>query len=75
MVVMFVDLKAAFDTTDKAILLEIMEKSGIREGLIRRIEEVLRKTRCRMKVQREVEGKVLDSEGGEAGVPVKPPAI
>lgn len=52
--VMFVDLKAVFNTMDRAILIETMRRRDIREELIERIEEVLSETRCRMRMQGEV---------------------
>jgi len=36
MVAMFVDLKAAFDSVDRGMLVEAMRKRGIRESLISR---------------------------------------
>lgn len=50
MVVMFVDLRAAFDSVDRGILGKAMRMREIRRGLIRRIEEVMKKTRCRINV-------------------------
>lgn len=35
----------------RKILLEEMRKKGIREGLVERVQNYLRETRCRMKVQ------------------------
>lgn len=57
MVAVFIDLKATFDTVDRAILLEMIRKKRIREGLIGRMEEALRETRCRVKLQ----GKMRES--------------
>ncbi|XP_071582205.1 uncharacterized protein [Temnothorax nylanderi] len=45
MTVMFVDLKAAFDSVDKEVLLKAMKERGVRQGLIDRVEEVLRETK------------------------------
>lgn len=39
------DLKAAFDSVDRGIVLEAMKEKGIRESLIMRIENVLREMR------------------------------
>lgn len=39
MAALFVDLKAAFDSVDRKILVKTMRERGIREGLIVRIEE------------------------------------
>ncbi|XP_077259841.1 uncharacterized protein LOC143896126 [Temnothorax americanus] len=41
----FVDLKAAFDSVDRGILIKAMRERGIREGLVRRTEEMLRETK------------------------------
>lgn len=50
MVVLFVDLKAAFDSVDRGKLVEAMRERGIRIGLIDRVEVLMRETRCRIKV-------------------------
>ncbi|XP_011874237.1 PREDICTED: uncharacterized protein LOC105565552, partial [Vollenhovia emeryi] len=47
MVVMFMDLKAAFDSVNREILVENMRKRGVNEGLIERCEEILRETECK----------------------------
>lgn len=52
LVLMFVDLRAAFDTVDRTVLYETIKERGIREGLIRRIKEFLRETRSRVKAGR-----------------------
>jgi len=49
LVVIFVDLKAAFDTVDRRVSCEIMKERGIRERLIGRVKEALRETRSRVK--------------------------
>lgn len=46
----FVDLKAAFDSLDREVLMEAMRERGVRKGLRNRIEEVYRETRNRVKV-------------------------
>jgi len=50
-IAMFVDLKAAFDSVDREVLIGTMRQRGIREGLIERVEEMLRETRSRVKVR------------------------
>lgn len=62
LVVIFVDLKATFDTVDRSrISCETMKERGIRERLIGRAKEALRETRSRMMVGRqETEKKFLD---------------
>lgn len=49
---MFVDLKAAFDTVDKEVLTKKKREKGIREKLVERVEEVIRKTKNRVGVGR-----------------------
>lgn len=51
MVVLFVDLKTAFDSVDRGKLIEAMRERGVREGLVRRCEEVLRETISRVNVR------------------------
>lgn len=65
---MFVDLRAAFDSVDRGILIR-MRKKGIREGLIKRVEEVLRETKSRVRVGREL-GKGFWT-GSKARVPIE----
>ncbi|XP_071577283.1 uncharacterized protein [Temnothorax nylanderi] len=51
MVVLFVDLKAAFDSVDKGLLVEAMRKRGVREGLVKRCKELLEETVYRVRVE------------------------
>lgn len=51
LVAFFVDLKVAFDTIDRGILIETMRKMGVREGLFRKCEETLREMRNKVCVQ------------------------
>lgn len=37
LVALFVDLKAAFDSVDREVLMEVMRERGLREGLVRRV--------------------------------------
>lgn len=50
----FIDLKTAFDSVDRNVLIEVMRERGVREGLIRRIEEILRETKCRVRVRGQI---------------------
>lgn len=45
MIAVFLDLKAAFDSVDRGVLIEAMKAKGVREGLIERCGEVLRERR------------------------------
>lgn len=51
--VLFVDLKAVFDMIDREVLLESMRERGIREGLVKRMEKMLRETKSRVRVEEE----------------------
>lgn len=68
MVVLFINLKAAFDSLDRRILINTMNERRIREGLIERVEKVLRETNCRVKVRGEMGKTFLDRKRGKAGV-------
>lgn len=74
MVVMFIDLKAAFDSVDRGKLVNAMKEKGIRIKLIERIEEMMRETRCRRSRRRD-RRKFLDCKRGKTGVPIKPNII
>lgn len=49
-VALFVDLKAAFDSLDRGILIKAMRERGIRKGRIERVVKVLSETRSRVKI-------------------------
>lgn len=53
MVVLFVDLRAAFDTVNREILWKMMRERGIREELVRKCEDMLRETRNRVRIGEE----------------------
>lgn len=42
------DLRGAFDSVDRIVLMETMRKRGVREGLVESIKEMLRKSRVRV---------------------------
>jgi len=52
MIALFVDLKAAFDSVDREVLIKAMKGRGIKEGLVKRVEQVLREMKCRVRVGR-----------------------
>jgi hypothetical protein len=54
LVALFVDLKAAFDFVAKGVLIEAMKQRGIREGLVKRVEKVMRKTKSRIRMGGEI---------------------
>ncbi|XP_046145234.1 uncharacterized protein LOC123988602 [Osmia bicornis bicornis] len=45
----FIDLKAAFDSVDRGVLMEALRERGVRKGLRERIKEVLRETKSRVR--------------------------
>lgn len=49
MIILFVDLKAAFDSVDRGLLTETIKRRGVREDLIKKCEEALRETVNRVK--------------------------
>jgi len=51
MIVLFVDLKAVFDSVDRDTLIRAMRGRGVRKGLVGKIEKILRETKNRMKVK------------------------
>lgn len=55
MVILFLDMKAAFDSVDGEILRETMRKRGVRKKLVVRCEEVLKETVSRVRVEEEGE--------------------
>jgi len=61
-VALFVDLKAAFDSVDREVLSEALRERGVREGLVERIEAVLRETKSRVRI-----GKKLGVSGQQKG--------
>jgi len=44
-VAVFIDLKATFDSVDREVLLRMVRRRGVREGIIERVWEILRERR------------------------------
>lgn len=65
MVVLFVDIKAAFDSMNREILMEGMRKRGVREELVVRCKEVLRET---VDMVGKGGGELWDGESRETGL-------
>ena len=72
MIAMFVDLKAAFDSVDRRILWEAMEKRGVRAGLMERVREIYGETISRVKVGGEVGERFWTAKGFRQGCPMSP---
>lgn len=66
--VLFVDLRAAFDTVDREILWKTMRERGIREELVRRCEAMLRETRNRVRLGEERSEQFWTGRGVKQGV-------
>ncbi|XP_011859447.1 PREDICTED: golgin subfamily A member 6-like protein 22, partial [Vollenhovia emeryi] len=72
LVATFVDLRAAFDSVDRGVLLREMRGREVREGLVERVEEVLRETKSRVKVGGEVGEAFWTARGVRQGYPLSP---
>jgi len=68
----FVDLRAAFDSMYRGILLIATRERGVREGLVERVAEVLRETKSRVKAGGEVEEGSWTARGVRQGCPLNP---
>lgn len=53
-VAVFENLKAAFDSVDRKVLIEVMMERGVREGLRSTIEKVYRETRSKVMVGKRI---------------------
>lgn len=49
--VLFVNLKEAFDTLDRKVLIKAMQKKKIKKELMVRVEEMVRETKSRVRVE------------------------
>lgn len=67
LIAFFVDLRAAFDSVDREILVGAMTKRGIKERLIERVVEILRETISRVRVGGEEEEKFWTARGVRQG--------
>lgn len=72
MAALFIDLKAAFNSVDRKILVKTMRERGIRERLIVRIEKMLRETRSRLRIREEVGKNFWTARGVRQECPLSP---
>lgn len=54
LVAMFVDLRAAFDSVDREVLIETMRETRVREGITRRVKQIIREMKSRVKIGGEI---------------------
>lgn len=66
------DLKEAFDTVSRKTVVEAVKGRGVREGLVERIEEVLRETRCSVRISGEEGEGFWTARGVRQGCPMSP---
>lgn len=71
-VALFVELKSAFDSVNREMLLKTMRQRVIREGLVKRVVKVMREMRSRVMVGGRGERGFLDSKGMRQGCPLYP---
>ncbi|XP_067209950.1 uncharacterized protein [Linepithema humile] len=72
MVALFVDLKVAFDSVERGVLVEAMGERGIREGMVVRVEEIMRETRSRVRVGGKMGEAFWTARGVRQGCPLSP---
>lgn len=70
MMVLFVDLRAAFDKVDREILWKTMRERGIREELVRRCEDMLKETRNKVRIGEERSEQFWTRRGVKQGCPL-----
>lgn len=47
-------MKAAFDSVDRGVLIKAMRKRGIREELVERVEEIMKKTKSKIRTEESI---------------------
>lgn len=67
MIIMFADFTAACDSVDRRKIVRAMRKRRVNTELIKRCEQVLRKTKRRVRVGERRRG-ILDREGDKTGL-------
>lgn len=70
-VIMFVDMKAAFDSVDRGKVVRAMREKVVREGLAKKCKKVLRKAKRRIRCERERGKGILDGERGKKGLSIE----
>jgi len=72
MTALFVDLRAAFDSVDRETVIRAMKDRGIREGLVRRVIEVMKETRSRVRISERTGEEFWTARGVRQGCPLSP---
>lgn len=72
MTMIFMDLKVTFDSIDRKKLTIAMRERGVREGLVERVEEILRETRSRVRVGDQIREEYWTVRGIRQGCPLSP---
>jgi len=72
LIAFFVDLRAAFDSVDREVLGKAMRERGVREGLVKRCEDMLRETRNRVRVGEGLSEVFWTGRGVRQGCPLSP---
>lgn len=72
MVALFVDLKAAFDTVNREILIKTLREKGVREELVVRIAQLGVETRSRVRIGNERGECFWTARGVRQGCPISP---
>ena len=75
LVTMFVDLRAAFYSVDRRVLLRALEKTEVRNGLRETVEKVYRETISRVKVREKMEEAFWIEKRGETMVLSEPDTL
>lgn len=70
MIAVFVELKAAFDSVDRKVLWETMEQRGVSEVIRRRVRELYRETRSKVRVGSEEGKSFWTARGVRQGCPL-----
>lgn len=71
-VAIFVDLCAVFDSVVREELVKGMRERRVREGLVERVEEILRETKSRVRVGGEIGREFLTAKKVRQGCPLSP---
>lgn len=72
LILMFLDLRAAFDLVDRRQISETMRKKGLKKGLVRRCEEVMRETVSRVRMGETCGERFWTVRGIGQGCPLSP---